>query len=43
MKEIRSGDSAIEIVISGVEPQELERFCTACAAHQEAEQAMWSM
>lgn len=43
VKEIRSGDSAIEIVISGVEPQELERFCEAFQNHQEAEQAMWSM
>ncbi len=37
------GPCGVEIVISGVDPQEMERFCVGFAAHQEAEQAMWSM
>ena len=43
VNEIRCGDTAIEIVISGVDPQVLETFRDAHAAHQQAEQAMWLM
>ncbi len=43
VEEIRAGDSAIEVVISGVEPQELARFSEAHDAFMEAEQAMGPM
>ena len=36
---ISCGPHGVEIVISGVEVQEMERFCEGFAAHQEAEQA----
>ena len=39
----RSGDSGLETVISGVAPQELERFKEAYDAHEQAEQGMWLM
>lgn len=37
---VRLADYGIEIVISGVEPQELERFRDTCDAHEQAERAM---
>lgn len=40
VKEVRLAGDGIEIVISGVEPQELERFRDACEAHEQAEQTM---
>ena len=40
---IRAGDSAIEVVISGVEPEELVRFSEAHDAFMEVEQAMGPM
>lgn len=43
VEEIRAGDSAIEVVISGVEPQELQRFNEAYDAFIEAECAMGPM
>ena len=39
----RSGDSGLETVISGVAPQELERFKEAYDAHEQAEPGMWLM
>lgn len=40
---VRPDEAGLGVVISGVEPQELERFCDAYAAHMEAEQAMGPM
>lgn len=40
VKEIRSADDGIEVVIGGVEPEEMERFCADFAAFEEAEQLM---
>ena len=37
---IRAGSAGLEIMISGVEPQELERFRNAYDAHEQAERAM---
>lgn len=37
---IRTGEDGLEVVVSGVEPQELKRFSLAYEAHEEAEQAM---
>ena len=43
VESIRAGDSAIEVVISGVEPQELVRFSEAHDAFMEAEWGMGDM
>lgn len=40
VKEIRSADHGLEIVICGVEPEEMERFCEDFAAFEEAEELM---
>lgn len=43
VREIRCGDTGIEVVVSDVEPQELARFCESYDAFMEAEQAMGPM
>ena len=43
VENIRSGNFGLETVVSGVAPQELERFREAYDAHEQAEQGMWLM
>ena len=43
VKAVRLADHGIELVISGVVPQELARFRDACEAHGQSEQGMWMM
>lgn len=38
--DIRVDDGAPELMLEGVEPKELERFCDMLEAHEQAEQAM---
>ncbi len=40
VKEIRSADYGLEVVIGGVEPEKMKRFCEDYAAFQEAEELM---
>lgn len=40
VKEIRSTSDVMEVVISGVEPEAMERFCSDFAAFEEAERLM---